>query len=80
MISSLLNEMVGYLCVKLAGVGLNICVERQRAILEDASSHSCLAKRYCRKLTFWACMPPPVFMLARMCVNWFYSRDSKRMR
>ena len=58
--SSLLNVMVGYLCVlyvKLAGVDLNVyeCagkVENHRG--RQVSSHSCLAK-VLQKSDFWAC-------------------------
>ena len=41
-------------------------VERQRAILEDRISHSCLAKVL------------PDFMLAGMCVPWLHSRGNDR--
>ena len=54
-----LNVMVGYLCVKslLEWAWMFVSVlERQRAILEDGCHPTVVWQRYCRKLTFQACM------------------------
>ena len=44
-------------------------LERQITILEDRYHHHIFVwQRYCRKLTFWACIGLPVFMLVGMCI------------
>ena len=57
------RECNGWLivCVKLAGVSLNVCelLERQRAILGDKYDHTVVWQIYYSKLTFRACRPRP---------------------